>query len=146
MIILHSYILVVTCCRITLSTNVDMETHLSLTITVMSNFTQFISENIFILRFSHCLYYYLLLGISQGTSTGDDHGYSGPLMGILVVQDVQLGVLIAMVPLLCFQTVSGVGFNTLLQSFIILCVTILSLLLMCRIVSQFVIDRLFKYG
>ena len=66
-------------------------------------------------------------------------------MGILVVQDVQLGVLIAMMPLLCFQTVSGVGFNRLLESAVILCITILSLLLMCRIVSQFVIDRLFKY-
>ena len=80
----------------------------------------------------------------KGTNT-NDAGYSGPLMGILVVQDVQLGALIAMIPLLCFQTASGVAFSRLLQGVVILCVTILCLLLLCRIVSLFVIDRLFRF-
>ena len=81
---------------------------------------------------------------SIGTNTSNA-GYSGPLMGILVVQDVQLGALIAMMPLLCFQKASGVAFNRLLHSIVILCVTLLCLLLMCRVVSQFVIDRLFRF-
>ena len=79
-----------------------------------------------------------------GTNS-NDAGYSGPLMGILVVQDVQLGALIAMIPLLCFQTASGVAFSRLLRGVVILCITILCLLLLCRIVSLFVIDRLFRF-
>ena len=66
-------------------------------------------------------------------------------MGILVVQDVQLGVLIAMIPLLCFQTASGVALGSLLWAVAILCITMLCLLLLCRIVSQFLIDRLFRF-
>ena len=65
-------------------------------------------------------------------------------MGILVVQDVQLGALIAMIPLLCFQTASGVTLGSLLRAVAILCITMFCLLLLCRIVSQFLIDRLFR--
>ena len=66
-------------------------------------------------------------------------------MGILVVQDVQLGALIAAMPLLCFQTASGVAFHRLLKGGVVLCITLLCLLLMCRVVSLFVIDRLFRF-
>ena len=67
-------------------------------------------------------------------------------MGILVVQDVQLGALIAMIPLLCFQTASGVTLSSLLRAVAILCITMFCLLLLCRIVSQFLIDRLFRFA
>lgn len=92
----------------------------------------------------HTMFFTFLCMDFEGTNTSDA-GYSGPLMGILVVQDVQLGALIAMIPLLCFQTASGIAFSRLLRGVVILCITILCFLLLCRIVSLFVIDRLFRF-
>ena len=80
----------------------------------------------------------------EGTSLTDAE-YADSLMGILVVQDIQLGALIAMMPLLCLQSYNSKALDKLLKGGFILCSTLLLLMLMCRLMSLLVIDRLFRF-
>jgi len=75
----------------------------------------------------------------------NDAEYADSLMGILVVQDIQLGALIAMMPLLCLQSYNSKALDVLLKGGLILCGTLLLLLLMCRLISLLVVDRLFRF-
>ena len=74
-----------------------------------------------------------------------DAEYADSLMGILVVQDIQLGALIAMMPLLCLQSYNSKALDELLKGGFILCSTLILLMLMCRLMSLLVIDRLFRF-